>query len=617
LDFPEPGGEIRNLASYRVGENQLNRLAQAIEKARRQPNGLAPLSPFRLGILSNSTTELMLPSLVATGARYGFALECVPAGYGQAVQAALAPGLEMSVSKLDAVLVAIDYRGYPLDVQPGNRTAAKMAVEASLAQIETIRRGIRAAGAVCIVQNLAPPVETCFGGLDKALAGTLRGTIEELNARIAASAAENRDILLDVAGLATTVGLVNWHSPEQWNLAKLPFSSTYTPLYADHVARTIAALRGKSRRCLVLDLDNTLWGGVIGDDGPEGIRIAQGDATGEAFLSVQRYALALRERGVVLAVSSKNQDEVARKPFREHPEMLLREKDIAVFQANWNDKATNIKAISEELSLGLESLVFLDDNPAERALVRSFLPQVAVPELPDDPALYARTLSAAGYFDSVTFSDEDMKRAEFYQENGRRVELQNQFADLNSYLESLNMVITFQPFDALGRARIAQLINKSNQYNLTTKRYTEADVAAFEADPEALTLQVRLNDTFGDNGMISVVICRTDGRDKWEIDTWLMSCRVLSRRVESAVLQELLAEARRAGIRKLIGKFIPTERNRIAEQHYAKLGFVEVERLPEGSSIWELEVASAPVENLPMSVERRGARLAAAAAPVY
>ena len=228
--------------------------------------------------------------------------------------------------------------------------------------------------------------------------------------------------------------------------------STYLPLYAEHVARIVAAMRGKSRRCLITDLDNTLWGGVVGDDGVEGIQLAQGDATGEAYLDVQRYLLALRQRGIVLAVSSKNNDEIARLPFRKHPEMLLREDHIAVFQANWNDKATNIKAIAEELSLGLDAMVLLDDNPVERGLVRELLPQVAVPELPDDPALYVRPLSAAGYFEAVAFSDEDQKRADFYQDNARRVALQNQFADLEDYLASLEMVIAFQPFDETGRA---------------------------------------------------------------------------------------------------------------------------------------------------------------------
>jgi FkbH-like protein len=602
------GQQIRALASYDLDENQLNRVANVIRKAQDRGHSLSPLKHFRLGMISNSTTDFIVPALISSAARHGIALECVCSDYGQVVQTALAPESEVNRAKPDAVLIAVDYRGYPLVSQPpGNAEAAEAALSSALGQCAAIRSGIHAnANSICIFQNLAPPFEVLFGSLDKVLPGTLRGLIEELNGRIGASIRGTDDILFDVAGLAAGVGLANWHSPEQWNLAKLPFSTIYVPLYAEHLARTVAAIRGHSRRCLVLDLDNTLWGGVIGDDGLDGIQLAQGDAAGEAYLSVQRYALALRERGIVLAVSSKNNDDVARTPFREHPEMLLREEHIAVFQANWNDKATNIKAIADTLALGLDSLVFLDDNPAERAIVREFLPQVAVPELPPDPALYARTLSAAGYFESVTFSDEDLKRAGYYQDNARRVTLQGEFADMESYLASLQMVITFQPFDETGRARITQLINKSNQFNLTTRRYTEAEVANVERDPACLTLQVRLADTFGDNGMISVVICRNAGDAAWEFDTWLMSCRVLGRRVENMVLQEVVSAAKQAGVRTLVGKYIPTHRNKLVQDHYRQLGFTEIAHTGDGATVWELDVHSAQIETAPMEVWRAG-----------
>jgi FkbH-like protein len=402
------------------------------------------------------------------------------------------------------------------------------------------------------------------------------------------------------------VGTANWHNAPQWNLAKFAFAEDLIPLYAEHVARTIASIRGKSRKVLVLDLDNTVWGGVIGDDGLEGIQIAQGDARGEAHLAVQRMALDLRQRGVVLAVSSKNTDEVARIPFVKHPEMLLKLEHIAVFQANWNDKATNIQAIATELSVGLDAIVFLDDNPVERGLVRQLLPQVAVPELPEDPAYYARTLAAAGYFEAVTFAGEDLKRAAFYQDNAKRVSLQKQAGGVDAYLASLDMTITFQPFDAIGRARIVQLINKSNQYNLTTRRYTDPEVADAESNPEVFTLQVRLADIFGDNGMISVVICRPGASGVWEIDTWLMSCRVLGRKVEHMVLREMLKHARTAGIYKLAGAYRPTERNKLVIDHYPNLGFTKVAEGETGVTCWELLVDGANPESAPMRVVSQG-----------
>jgi FkbH-like protein len=250
-------------------------------------------------------------------------------------------------------------------------------------------------------------------------------------------------------------------------------------------------------------------------------------------------------------------------------------------------------------------MVFLDDNPVERGLVRQLLPQVAVPELPDDPALYARTLLAAGYFEAIAYSEEDRQRAAFYQDNARRVALRTQAGDVDAYLASLDMEITFQPFDDTGRARITQLIAKSNQFNLTTRRYSETEVHAAEQDPDVFTLQIRLADIFGDNGMISVIICRPVGQD-WDIDTWLMSCRVLGRKVETAVLQEIVRHARRRGIRRLIGRYLPTERNALVAEHYAKLGFDCLERDAEGRTTWGIEVATVDEDELPMRIRRLG-----------
>jgi len=608
LDSTPPyGARLRALASHALNENQLNRLAKLMATARESRSDLKPLMPLRLGVVSNATVDFIVPSLVATAMRHGIALECVTAEYDQVLQNALSPHSTINRAQPDAVLVAIDYRALPLRCALGGIKEVENTVRQALGYIETVRAGLKAhSKTVCILQTIAPPAERLFGSFDRILPGTLRNIIDRVNFGIAESVCGTEDLVLDVAGLAETVGLANWHSPAEWNLAKLPFSNSYLPLYAEHVARLLSAWRGRSRRVLILDLDNTVWGGVIGDDGLEGIQCAQGDPTGEAFLTTQRLALELRERGIVLTVSSKNNDEVARLPFRKHPEMLLKEEHIAVFQANWNDKATNIRAIAHELSLGLDSMVFLDDNPVERNLVRQLLPEVAVPELPGDPALYARTLAAAGYFESIVFSDEDVKRARYYQDNARRVGLQKDAGDIDAYLASLQMEITFQPFDETGRARIAQLINKSNQYNLTTKRYTEAEVASAERDPTCFTLQIRLSDIFGDNGMISVVICRPRALAEWQIDTWLMSCRVLGRRVEQMVLREVVDHAKRRGIRWLIGTYRPTDRNKLVEDHYAKLRFSHIGQDADGTTTWSLDASSATIETAFMVVRSIG-----------
>jgi FkbH-like protein len=601
------GRELRALALHALDLNQLTKLSRSIGKALAEGKSLEPLVPFRLAMLSNSTIDFVVPALVGSAARHGIALEVIQPSYDQVAQEALTPDSKVNSSKPDAVLFSLDYRAMPLKLSLGDATASSATVRRVMGYFESLRKGIRSnSTAVCIFQTLARPVEPLFGSLDRALPGTMRNLIDNINRSLTDDVFGSGDLLLDVAALAETVGLADWHNTQLWNLGKFSFSDDLIPLYADHVGRTIAAIRGNSRKVLVLDLDNTVWGGVIGDDGLEGIKIAQGDARGEAHLAVQRLAIDLRKRGIVLAVSSKNADHVAREPFEKHPEMLLKLDDIAVFQANWNDKASNIQAIAEELSLGLDSIVFLDDNPAERGLVRKLLPGVAVPELPEEPAYYARTLAAAGYFESISFASEDLERAGFYQDNAKRAILQKQVGGVDAYLASLDMTIVFQPFDATGRARIVQLINKSNQYNLTTRRYTEPEVTGAEKDPEVFTLQVRLTDIFGDNGMISVVICRPGDPAVWKIDTWLMSCRVLGRKVEHMVLREILQHARATGIGRLVGVYRPTDRNKLVVDHYAKLGFTKLREEESGITHWEMLVEGADPESAPMKIVSRG-----------
>jgi FkbH-like protein len=595
------GRRIRALASFGLDDNKLNALAKVVDALRARPGALHPLAPFKLGVVSNATTHYLVPALVATAARYGFSLECIEGGFDQVVQEATNPASGINRARPDAVLVALDYRGLPLRASPGDPAAAEAAVSSAIAHIDAIRRGFEThSGGTCILQTLARPVESTFGSLELTLPGTTRHIVDGFNRRLADSV-RGPALLLDIAAVAETVGLAEWHDPTLWNIGKVPFASAYLPIYAEAACRLIAALRGKSRRCLVLDLDNTLWGGVIGDDGLPGIVLGQGDPTGEAFLEVQRAALALRERGIVLAICSKNDEGTARAPFRSHPEMLLREDHIAVFQANWQDKATNLRAIADALSLGLESLVFLDDNPVERGLVRELLPEVAVPELPDDPALYARTLLAAGYFEAVAFSHEDRNRADHYRENALRTALKSSSSGIDEYLRSLKAVVDFRPFDAADRKRIAQLINKSNQFNLTTRRYSETEIALMESDAGRFTLQVRLSDSFGDSGMICVVICVPDCED-WRIDTWLMSCRVLGRRVEDAVLHEIVRNARQRRIRRLIGLYVPTERNGLVKDHYSKLGFDLVEAKEGGTTVWALAVEKYVSPDLPLAI---------------
>ena len=407
--------------------------------------------------------------------------------------------------------------------------------------------------------------------------------------------------LIAIDRFAASEGLRAWHDPSIWHRSKHEVHPRAAESFGEQVGRLIAAGRGRSSKCLVLDLDNTLWGGVIGDDGLEGIELGQGSGTGEAFVEFQRYVEQLSERGVILAVCSKNDEKNALEPFLKHPEMVLKRDQIACFVANWSDKATNLRSIAKVLNIGLDSLVFADDNPVERALVRRELPMVSVPELPEDPALYIATIAAAGYFEALRVTKEDLARGELYQVNAERERLKESVTDMASYLDSLRMVLLVQPFDSVSLARVTQLINKTNQFNLTTERLSEAEVAARMNNPRVVTLQARLTDRFGDNGIIAILIAQVNGTEA-VIETWLMSCRVLGRHVEEACLNALAESCVALGAETLVGLYRPTEKNGMVREMYRSLGFELLAEDQSGATQWQLPLKSFASRPVPMQV---------------
>lgn len=590
---------LHNLASVRLDLNQLGQLSGVADAYFATSPAPGPLARARVGVIGSGTLALIESAVVASALRHRVLVSVTGGDYGSAMQDAINPASTIRGSGFDLVLVALDHRTLGLDRAQPTADAAAAAVDAATGMLRAIVDGLAVSVPTIMVATIVAPPEPLFGSFDAVEAGSVAAMVAAVNTTLADWARAKTIVLVDIARAAAWVGTDRWFDAAQWHSAKLPFDPDVIPLYADIVARTIGAIRGTSRKCIVLDLDNTLWGGVIGDDGVDGIALGQGSAKGEAFLAVQHAALALRQRGIILAVCSKNDDDVARTPFRDHPDMPLKEAHIAAFVANWGDKATNLRAIASALNIGLDSLVFLDDNPVERAQVRRELPMVAVPELPADPALYPRALLAAGYFEAIAFAQEDRDRADQYRANAERAAFAGT-SDMAGYLATLDMVADFRAFDAVNRARIAQLINKSNQFNLTTRRYTEAEVAAFEADAGKATFQVRLVDRFGDNGMISVVIV---DRNTWEIDTWLMSCRVLGRRMEEAVLSQIACAARAGGATALTGRYIPSAKNRMVADHYPRLGFVAAGEANEVETLWRLDLADYASPALPMRIE--------------
>ncbi|MCQ2417494.1 MAG: HAD-IIIC family phosphatase [Oscillospiraceae bacterium] len=361
-----------------------------------------------------------------------------------------------------------------------------------------------------------------------------------------------------------------------WYLAKMAVSTNALPAVASRVLDTITALGGKTKKCVILDLDNTLWGGVIGDDGIDGIQLGElGD--GPAFTALQRWLLELKNRGILLAVCSKNNEDTAKEPFEKHPEMVLRLSDIAAFIANWENKAQNISQIQQTLNIGMDSLVFLDDNPFERNLVREMLPEVTVPELPEDPSAVPAYLESLHLFEAVSYSQEDTVRTSQYQAEASRKSAMSSFTSYDDYLNALHMEGRIQPFDSFHFPRIAQLTQRSNQFNLRTIRYSESDVAAMAENPDYYTRYMTLADKYGEHGLISVVICKKQSEDTLFIDTWLMSCRVLRRGVEGCLFDAVVQMTLDAGFRYLSAEYIPTAKNAMVQNFYEEIGMKKVD----------------------------------------
>ncbi len=600
-DAPVDGSRLVALAGHDLDIDGLIALDRAVAKLSGRITGSA-LGRVKLALLAQATTDYAAPAIRASALRHGILVETYVPAYGQAMAEVMDPSSGLRTFGAEMALVAETPQSLGLTrsfIDPADGAAA---VAGAVAMLRSLVEGLQAAGIrTVILQTLVAPADPWAGHLDRRAGGALAAQIAAVNQGMADLCASHAAVLFDADAIAGLVGRALWSDAGLWHRAKVPFALDFAPLYGEKFGQLLRALKGRSSKCLVLDLDNTCWGGIIGDDGLEGIAIGQGSGQGEAFLAIQHHALALKARGVVLAVCSKNEEAAAKLPFEKHPDMALRLDDIAVFVANWTDKASNLAHIARVLNIGVDALVFLDDNPAERERVRQELPQVAVPEVGDDPTRYPAMLAQAGYFETVGLSSDDAQRAEQYRANAERAVAMETIGDYDAYLRSLDMVCTIAPFDPVGRTRIAQLINKSNQFNLTTRRYTEAEVAAMETDPGLFTLQVRLVDKFGDNGMISVVIFRK-GADAWVCDTWLMSCRVLKRRVEEAVLATVAAAAREAGASRLVGDYLPSPKNAMVEGHFGTLGFTEAGPVDGNGTRWTLDLADYAAPDLPMTL---------------
>ena len=545
--------------------------------------------PTRLAILGGFTTDLLTELVELYLFAGGVAAEVYQADYGVFRQEILDPSSRLYAFQPRFTFLAATWHelGHHPDPHDGPEEVERL-VAAELADWAMLWNEVhRRSGCQVIQDNFVAPPWRVLGNLEMRHPSSFGRFVARINESLMAQAPEYVTIH-DVEHLAASVGRRSWADERFYHQAKLPCAPEHLVDYAHQLASVVAAHLGLAKKCLVLDLDNTLWGGIVGEDGLEGIRIGPGDPEGEAYQAFQRYVKALRTRGVILAVCSANEERTAREVFDRHPEMVLRLEDISCLVANWGDKATNVRRIASELNIGLNSLVFVDDDPSQRSLVRQLVPEVAVPELSDDPSDLIATLERYRYFQVVSVGKEDLERTELYRANLERGRSSDAAGSLEEFLVGLEMETRTVPIHPGNLVRSAQLINKTNQFNLTTRRYSPADVQSMAESSDWITRTVTLADRFGDNGLISVVLAREDGHDL-VIDTWVMSCRVLRRGVEDLLMEHLFVLAGARGLKRIRGEYLPTAKNGLVFDHYARLGFTRIEDSGPASH-WELDL---------------------------
>ncbi len=553
--------------------------------------GQTSLVPTRIAILGGSTTSEVKGMLELFLLAHGIQPTFYESGYNRYSEDVLFQNPDLWNFKPDIVFVHTTWHNvsqFPQLMEPEAEVEERVGRE--VARFATLWEKIHTElGALIIQNNFDLPHLRPLGNLEASESFGRVHFLQRLNAQFAKYARNHpRFLINDIHYLSAQVGLNQWDARAYWYNFHMALSPTATVALGQNVAAIVKSVYGKSKKCLVLDLDHTLWGGIVGDDGVQNLILGRDHPVGEAFLDFQRYVKDLQLRGVLLAICSKNEMESAKEGFS-HPDSILKVEDFSAFKANWNPKPSNLREIAAELNIGLDSLVFVDDNPAERALVADQLPEVSVPEVGSDVSCFAEILEHERYFEVNRVVQDDLQRPAYYTSNAQRSSYQVGFRDYNEFLASLEMTAEIASFPAVYLERITQLINKTNQFNLTTKRYTGAEVESISRDPGFVTLYGRLADRFGDNGLVSVLIGRVSG-ETLEVDLWLMSCRVLNRELELAMFDTLVEQCQARGIRKIVGVYIPSKKNNMVAGHFAALGFTRMSESSGDKELWRYEV---------------------------
>ena len=558
----------------------------------------------RIAVLGGSTTSAIVQVLDLFLLNQGIKADFYESEYGKYYEDACFGNDKLESFRPDLIYIHTTNRNvtaYPALSDPEQEIQALL--DAEMQKFTGIWENLsKRYGCPVIQNNFELPLYRLLGNRDASDLHGRTSFLSRLNEAFYAYARTHRNFYIcDINYISADYGLKEWSDPFFWHMYKYALNVSAVPYLSFNVARIIKSLFGKNKKGFVLDLDNTLWGGVIGDDGPEQISIGPETAAGQVFSEFQQYLKAQKQLGVMLNIDSKNDEKNALAGLK-HPDSGLAPEDFIEIRANWEPKDRNFSEIADSLSLLPESLVFIDDNPAERHIIREQLPGVSAPEIGESHQFIVN-IDRNGYFETTTLSEDDLKRNDMYRENAERSKLQASFADYGEYLDSLKMKAVIRPFEPVYMARIAQLTNKSNQFNLTTKRYTQGEIEAAANDPGHITLYGKLEDRFGDNGVVSVCIGRKDGQT-CHIDLWLMSCRVLKRDMEYAMMDELVRRCRQDGITEIRGYYYPTPKNGMVKDFYGTMGFDRI-REDENGSVWSLPVTGA-YENRNRHIEVEG-----------
>jgi len=547
---------------------------------------IGKLPKLKVALLGDTATQFLASAIKGIGVEYGFDINLFEAEYNQIEQQFMDPTSDLH--QLDAQYIVVYQSSHKW-----NEKYSLLSVEeqSHLAdeRLDFVTYICQSTSSKIIYLNYSEIEDGVWGSFDNRIEHSFIYQTRKMNYSLMLLSQKLQNLFIcDISAIQNKYGRDFIFDSTVYTSTEMILSIDSLPIVAKRIMDIIASMQGKIKKCLILDLDNTLWGGVIGDDGIEGIQLGHSLGIGKAFTEFQMWVKKLKDRGIIICICSKNDEDKAKEPFIKHPDMILHLEDISVFMANWETKVDNIRTIQKVLNIGFDSMIFLDDNPFERNIVRENIPDITVPELPSDPAEYLEFVYGENLFETISYSTLDKNRTEQYQTQAKRMAFEKTFSSESDFLQSLDMVSVVEGFTSFNTPRVAQLSQRSNQFNLRTIRYTETDIEAMSKDDKIIPLTFTLQDKFGDNGLICVIIMKAKDMNTLFVDTWFMSCRVLKRGMENFTLNTMVEIAKQRGYKQIIGEYIPSPKNKMVENHYLTLGFSKVKN--EDKSLFLLDL---------------------------